>query len=168
MRAVGAVGPLPSLAPGVEVAGGAHIGRVRLELGGTYLGEQGAALQTHASAGGSFWAASGRVRGCVALLDGRFEAGPCAALELGAVHGEAHGVSDPRLGTGVLFGVAATAYAAVELTPWLAAHLELGVVAWPVQPRFTIDGLGPVYDPSPIGARGVIGLEARFGSRREP
>ncbi|MEJ7734549.1 MAG: hypothetical protein WKG00_35805 [Polyangiaceae bacterium] len=85
---------------------------------------------------------------------------PCAALELGRMHAEGYGVTNPgeaaRLWSAARVGVAGGMVA----SPWLALRMRLEAVVPLRSPRFVLGNVGIVHEAAFSGRASVI-VEAR-------
>ena len=112
---------------------------------------------------------SARYSGALAALSAclepgtrRVSGGICFGVEGGALHAVSSGVRS----NGSAFGpwLATQVAAAVEWVPtsgW-GLRLELGGAASLRRPAFAIAGIGEVYEPSRVTARGKIAVEMLF------
>jgi hypothetical protein len=153
---------LPAPAPGFGLGVLLALGANRFELGATAWLPERANLASQPSAGGEVALYAAAVRYCRSLTRGVLDLAPCAGVEAGAMVGSGVGVQTAGTAVG----------------PWLAPELGLGLTVHPI-PRFglslELDGLGvllrdrflitrggQVFEPPPLTARAVVGLDVRF------
>lgn len=113
-------------------------------------------------AGGDFWLLSTAIRGCWMLGQGHVRGGPCGQADAGAMRGRSFGVNIPdqswtpwlAVGLGPMVTMNLTARWALRATG--QASLAL------LRPRFEIDGVGLVHQPSRVSFEGGLGAEALF------
>ncbi len=173
LGAIGEYGASPAFAPGVEAAAGMAHGwlggraRVRLIASGEYYAPQTDAQQGHPeSARFQLFAVSGR--GCVSLLSGRVDIGPCLGTEFDALSGKGIGGAATfvsREGTATWVALTASILASLRLTTDLGVFLRVDGLLPLDRPRFDIvtpTGQTAVEHPSAVAAHGAFGVELRF------
>jgi hypothetical protein len=150
---------LPFFAPGAQGAIGLQLGRLRVEVLGLWLPpELEASAQTP------------RVGSRIGLLAGtlhlgyewRFSSlalGPYAGASLASLFGEARGVdATPQRNSATLGTVEAGAAASWYFLPWLGLRMEAGLGRPFSRPRFVVQGLGVVHQPSPLTGQISLGI----------
>jgi hypothetical protein len=153
-------GALPDVAVGLQAGAGITWRPIRVELAGTYWIAQQTRVGGGKGADVSF--ASGSLGAGLAFAVGPFELGPAAGVELGRIHAEAFGVSNPGEATVLWAAATAGALAGWSFEPPLALRLGIEAVVPFKRPRWVIEGVGAVDQPGPVGGRARLGLEARF------
>jgi hypothetical protein len=160
-------GSLPDVGVGGSLALGARVGRLRLELDGTYWGEQTAVTPT-GPAGAHFRLVSGNVRAAYDFRFGILSLGPL--VDAGLEGMGAQGFSGtkgtfsptefwPLLGVGGL--------AAIHLFPHFALRLVLEAELPLFRPTFVVENPPPtaptsLHHPSAAVGRALFGAEVDF------
>ncbi|MCA9625892.1 MAG: hypothetical protein KC731_43015, partial [Myxococcales bacterium] len=88
--------------------------------------------------------------------------GGCARVLLARVRAEGFGVTRPGAATGLWLGLGPGGFATVELTPWLAARVELAALVAATRPRWLLRNVGELGDPGVITLHGGLGLDVTF------
>lgn len=153
-------GTLPSAAPGISGALAVVRGRLRVELGVTYLFPRRAMIA--AESGGDIALLSAGLRGCAILRHGAIEPRLCGAVEGGAMTGTGVGVVSPTDGASPWWGLFGGAVLAWGVSPRLSLHLGVDAGLTLASPDFVIDNVGEVHRPSRALVRGALGAEWRF------
>lgn len=153
-------GTLPSAAPGLNATLAILRGRLRLELGVTYLFPRRGVNASNV--GGDIALLSAGVRGCVALLRGPIEPRLCAGVEGGAMSGTGVGLPTPASGASPWWGLFAGAAVALSLSSHLSLHFAVDAGLSVASPDFVVDDVVLVHRPSTALARGASGVEWRF------
>lgn len=151
------VGSLPGAAVGFGIAGLARYGATQFELGAGVFPDRSATLPERPSAGGDIGLVALSAGVCRALLEGLVELSPCASLELGLMHAAGFGV--PSTERASVFWAGARGGGALTLRPVkpLGLHLRVEGLVPLTAPRFLLDGVGEVHQPSP-GLRAALGV----------
>ena len=162
-RALGDVGALPRPALGVEIAAGAGVSALRVELTGTLLPGVREVTATAPDRGGEIglWAIGPRL--CYELVLGSVRALGCAGLEGGQITGDGFGATswtDTRSATWLAARIGGRVV--IELWPAASASLALEGVAPVTRPEFVLENLGRVHRPSALNARLGLGVELHF------
>ena len=99
---------------------------------------------------------------CVELPWGPVRIAPCVHLELASMHAKSFGVT--RNGEGRHFWLGGRLGPILLWSPlrWLDLTAELGAVVAPIRPRFIIENVGVVHQPSLFGLRIALGAGVRF------
>jgi hypothetical protein len=155
------VGSLPGVAPGLGAAFAVHAGPQRFEIGVGIWPGRAVALEDRRG-GLRANLVAGTAGACRSLVARPIELAPCAAVEIGRVHGESFGVTSP--GEATALWIAARGGGALFWAPIDGAGLalRLDAVVPLVAPRLVLGGVGAVHEPSPVAARGSLGVELRF------
>jgi hypothetical protein len=132
------VGSLPGISAGFGFSAAFLYGPQRFEIGAAYRPPVAGTVALHASTGGDVELITGSIGACRNLVTAPVEIGPCAAFELGRLHAEGFGVTSPGSGSAL----------------WAAAPL--------VRPRFVLQNVGSVHQPSPASGRASAGIEILF------
>lgn len=152
--------PEPSLGPGVALGVGA--GRFRAEVGGFLLPARRATIAGDETKGGDIELVAATATACWLGMFGSVEIGPCAGADLGVVHGEGFGVSEPASGELAFVALRAGALLAWSLDSRWSLELAGGPVARVGRGAFVLEGMGAVHEPAPVGARLDAGVAVRF------
>ncbi|WP_437832915.1 hypothetical protein [Sorangium sp. So ce1153] len=165
---IGDLGTMQHLGSAIEPWAGVVVGPARLEVGASFWARNTAASAARPRSGGTIGLVAGSLAACALLpplaraVRPRFEVGlPCAGFELGRMHAEGYGVSDPDEGNGLWAALRGGAAAAWVVAPWVRLRLRLEAVVPLKHPRFVLEGVGEVHEPS-VAARAALGLELAF------
>ena len=153
-------GTLPAVAPGLGATVAMLRGRLRLELGATYLFPRRAV--NAANVGGDIALLSVGLRGCALLRRGLVEPRLCGAVEGGAMMGSGVGLATPTSGASPWWGLFGSAAVAVNLSPHVSWHVAVDAGLSIASPDFVIGNVGEVHRPSQVLVRGASGIEWRF------
>ena len=153
-------GTLPAAAPGLGATVVILRGRLRLELGATYLLPRRSV--NAANVGGDIALLSVGLRGCVLLRRGVVEPRLCGAVEGGAMMGTGVGLADPASGASPWWGLFGGAAVAFNLSAHLSLHAAVDAGLSVASPDFVIGNVGEVHRPSLELVRGALGAEWRF------
>jgi hypothetical protein len=154
-----------------EVGGGAVLGPLRIDAAAMFWPERSLDTTTPSASGATTGAnvdlTAGWLGACFAppvlarLVGPRFELDvPCAALELGRMHAEGYGVSDPGEAALLWFAARAGVAGGIVASPWLALRMRLEAVVPLRSPIFELGGVGIVHQPA-FSGRATVSLEAR-------
>ncbi|WP_437721377.1 hypothetical protein [Sorangium sp. So ce861] len=159
------LGTMQRLTGAIEPWAGVVVGPVRLEAAASFWPGRRAESAAKARAGGTVDLVAGSLTACALLppleraVRPHFEVGvPCAGFELGRMHAEGYGVSDPGEGSGLWAALRSGAAASWVVAPWVRLRLRLEAVVPLERPRFVLEGVGEVHEPS-VAARAALGLE---------
>ncbi|WP_437755593.1 hypothetical protein [Sorangium sp. So ce1389] len=162
------LGTMQHLGSAIEPWAGVVVGPVRLEAGASFWAGNTAESAARPQSGGTIDLIAGSLTACALLpplaraVRPHFEVGvPCAGLELGRMHAEGYGVSDPDEGSALWVALRSGAAAAWLVAPWVRLRLRLEAVVPLKRPRFVLEGVGEVHEPS-VAARAALGLELAF------
>jgi hypothetical protein len=168
----GDVGTLPRAAFAIGGGVALTLGRFRVEGYGTYLPPQATYAATLQSLGTNVDLLAGGLRGCFFPLVGSLEAGGCAGLELGELHGHGFGPSLPNRYYSFTPSDAGGLWVAPTLSgriSWRIARafalvFDVGILVPVQRDTFVIDNLGgaALHEPGPVEGRASIGPEVRF------
>jgi hypothetical protein len=150
-------------------AGAAFVrGPLRLELTGFFAWAGQIAAPQSPSKGGWFWLGGGALSGC---YERPFDAGPrkssgavCAGVETGAMGATAYGVLSPSSNRSPWVAPFVAGLTRWAFHPRLALRLDLAASVPLIRADFTIDGVGLVHRPGPLGVRAGLGVEGLLGS----
>jgi len=157
------VGALPEVGGAFGGRVGVILGRVRVDLGGSFWPEKTATLAAHPSEGGRVRLATGEATGCYALLRNRaLELSPCLGLELGSMAASSFGAESNGSGSALWVAPLAEVEAAVPIGRYVAAWLGLAAIVPALRPPFVFDPSGTVFTAGPVVGRATVGLELRF------
>ncbi|HVH42706.1 MAG TPA: hypothetical protein VM925_10195 [Labilithrix sp.] len=161
--AAAGVGSLPGVSLGPELAAGWGIGPWR--IGGAFVYFPPAPEHVDASRGGAFSLLAVAARGCRtwAIGGGALDVGPCLAFEVGSMQGSSSGIRIPGSGTALWSAGRAGLLGAVGLGRsgvWLSLAIDAAIPI--TRPKFEVDGIGIVFQPSPAAGRASLGAELRF------
>jgi hypothetical protein len=180
----GNYGTLNVVEPGVEIAGGAVFGPLRIELSGAYWASHGISDPNPNAppASASILLLDGALRGCFrGRFTERFELDPCLAPAI--VYGSSQGVGSsagstttvsttftPEHHDGEWFAMRAELLAVWRLFGPIGLRASAGIDWTPNPPRFVLDtqqngapqGPDTLYGASTIAGRGTLGVEVRF------
>jgi hypothetical protein len=171
-------GVLPGLGFGVTARGGARFRRVRTELAisrwfsrqSTSTEGRGADVDGLSLAGwGCFravpahTAAVPRLRSALPPDDApAIEAGPCVGAEVGRLHAQSFGISDPSEGSGAYLAAGGALRLGATAADWLSLDVRFEALRVLHRPEFEVRNLGAFYEPSPWSLRAALGAEAYF------
>ena len=166
MRASGgvALGTVPGAGGLASVGGGLRWKRFQVGASFTYVAETSQAIASRPAAGGQFSLLAASLTACLAPVagEGAFEVWGCVGGEGEWMLARAYGVTTPNEAAYGWFAPILVPRLAYVPTRKLAVYLE-GVFAIPLErPRFTVEGLEPVYRVPPMGLRLALGVELRF------
>jgi len=171
VEAGGDVGTLPRAAFALGGGVGLLLGAFRLEGYGGYLFPQPAYAPQEPSIGTNIHLALGGLRGCFLPLRGELEAGGCAGLELGDLHGAGFGTLrspyaafTPSSAGGLWVAPTLQGRLAWRVAAQLALVLDLGLAVPLRRDTFVVDNLagGPLHQPAAVVGRAAFGPEIRF------
>lgn len=152
----------PAPVPVAEIAVAFLVGRHRFEA----FGFDQFSAEVDATAGGAsgatFSLTGGGFRYCYGVPFEAFEIGPCGSFEAALINGHAFGVQSPKPGHSPWLAPGLDFRAAWSAAPTFAITLALGGQVPLFHERFYVTGLGDLWRPPPIAARGLVGLEIRF------
>ncbi|WP_437506131.1 hypothetical protein [Sorangium sp. So ce1099] len=159
------LGTMQHLSSAIEPWAGVVVGPARLEAGASFWAGNTAESAARPRSGGTIGLVAGSLAACALLpplaraVGPHFEVGvPCAGFELGRMHAEGYGVSDPDEGSALWAALRGGAAAAWVVEPWVRLRLRLEAVVPLKRPRFVLEGVGDVHEPS-VAARAALGLE---------
>jgi len=112
---------------------------------------------------GRFSFLAGTLAGCLRFVQPRFELGPCASLELGAVRGQGVGATQTTSNTAPWFGLGAGAFVAIRANAWLyfPIHADAVLPVW--RPNYVFQNVpAPIFQAWSVGLRLTAGVELRF------
>lgn len=154
--------------PFVRAGGSLPLGPLRVGLAAVlaYGGWIGSAAT--ADKGGTFWLAGGALGTCYVGAPSRLAsigAGLCAGVEVGALVAQGGGVAQPGAGVAPWVTPSATALVRWAFASRWAVQLDVSLLVPIVRPRFEVEGLGLIHEPSPIAGRLGAGFELDLGGR---
>ncbi|WP_438025566.1 hypothetical protein [Sorangium sp. So ce233] len=159
------LGTMQGVSGAIEPWAGVVVGPARFEAGASFWPGTTAESAARPRSGGTVDLIAGSLTACVLLppiaraVRPHFEVGvPCAGIELGRMHAEGYGVSDPGDGSTLWVALRGGAAAAWVVAPWMRLRLRLEAVVPLKRPRFVLEGVGDVHEPS-VAARAALGLE---------
>jgi hypothetical protein len=158
----GDLGSLPKPAYGFTLALALLAGGFRFEAYGAYWPAQPSYVAAFPSDGGQVRLITGGLRACYAVVRGVLELGPCAGLELGAMHGEGFGVLSPSASDGLWFAASLTGRAAWRIIGPFGLALDVGAFVPFRRDQFFLTQLGDVHQAALVEGRAVLGPELRF------
>lgn len=167
LRAAGglALGIVPG-AGGCATGGvGLRYGRAEVSANFVYVSETSQAVFARPNAGGQFSLLGTSVLACVAPVAGSdhgLEVWGCAGGEGDWMLARAFGVTTSNETVYGWFAPVLSARVAYAPVRNFAVFLENTFVFPLVKPRFTVEGLDPVYRVPPVGLRLVLGVELRY------
>jgi hypothetical protein len=116
-----------------------------------------------ASAGGSFDLVDVGLGACArAWYERRVSPSLCAGAALLRTHASGFGVTDPSQASAWWGAAFVGGDVRVMLTPRNGLHVGFEALAPAGRPTFGLAGVGPVYRPAAIAARGTVGWEVHF------
>jgi hypothetical protein len=156
-------GLLPGASVGLELRLGWAEAHLQGELRASAWSSKSAASPADPSTGGTFDLSDAGGAGCVRALPSHFVTpAVCLGGLVMRLHGVGSGVSDPGRATAWWPGAFAEAnvYLHITVRHGLRAAAE-GIV--PIgRPTFALAGVGSVWRPSAVAARGILGWEVHF------
>lgn len=171
-------GVLPGLGFGLTARGGVRLRRFRVEaaisrwfsrettsLQGQGADVDGIALATWACfrAVPAHTAAVPRLRSALPPDDApAIEAGPCLGAEIGRLHARSFGVSDPNEGSAGYIGAGGALRLGATAADWLSLDVRFEAFRVLHRPKFEVENIGVVYEPSAWSVRAALGAEAYF------
>ncbi|WP_437633954.1 hypothetical protein [Sorangium sp. So ce854] len=165
LGAMGDLGTMQGLSSAIEPWAAVVVGPARLEAGASFWPGNTAASAARPQSGGTIDLVAGSITACALLppvaraVRPHFEVGaPCAGIELGRMHAEGYGVSDPEEGSALWAALRGGAAVAWVAAPWVRLRLRLEAVVPLERPRFVLEGVGEVHEPG-VAARAALGLE---------
>ena len=119
---------------------------------------------------GRFELAAAAVRACGSIVRGAFDVGPCLGAEIDVMTGTgaSMGPAQPTRNLGAWASALGSVLASWSFLRHAAIFLRADAFYAPLPPQFGVYSAGPsrnpidVYAPPHIGARGALGVEARF------
>ncbi|WP_437680213.1 hypothetical protein [Sorangium sp. So ce131] len=165
LAGVGDLGTMQHLSGAIEPWAGVVVGPARLEAGASFWPGTTAESSAKPQSGGTIDLVAGSLTACALLpplaraVRPHLEVDvPCAGFELGRMHAQGYGVSDPDEGSALWAALRGGAAAAWVVAPWMRLRLRLEAVVPLERPRFVLEGVGEVHAPS-VAARAALGLE---------
>jgi len=167
----GDVGTLPRATLAIDAGIAVTLGAFRLEGYGTYLTAQATYAAILPSLGTNVHLLAGGLRGCFIPLRGWIEAGGCAGLELGDLHGKGFGTLTspyyqftPSDRGGLWIAPTLTGRVSWRVAQSFALVLDVGLVVPLERDTFVIDNVGgaALHEAGPVEGRAAIGPEVRF------
>jgi hypothetical protein len=175
-------GMLQSPAPGVEAALGWAYSlprwRIRAAASGSFFLPQDSGLVTctRSSSGpcpavgesGHFNLFAAAARVCGSIVEQAFDLGPCLGVEIDVMNGAGEGPAQSIRSTGVWPSALASLLASWSFSRHLAITARAEGFYAPKPVQFVLNYVPAtsdhilVYQPSPTGARGALGVEVRF------
>jgi hypothetical protein len=152
------VGMLPAPAGGALLLARLARRPFDLELGGGFLFPRAGSLPENEDLGGDFRWAGGQLSGAVLFAD-PFRA--YLGVELGELSGEGFGVDNQYEGATLWLAGLAGVAARVPFGGDFGLDVRLGLAAPVDRPTFGLARLGPIYRPSPVSGRALVGLAFR-------
>ncbi len=152
-------GPLPGVAPGVEILGSVQVRSFRAEFGGQGFCCSDARYTAQPDVGGRFQLFSGVLRGCAISSGPGLSFPVCIGALFGFARGEGFGTAETS--------TARSAWGAIVLGPALRMPIGLRVALWVegdgiisfVRPGFHVRNLEALYVAPPGGAEVWAGVE---------
>ena len=138
------------------------IGAQTVELGVAFHPARFVGTFQRSAVGGYVDLLTGSVGTCRYFTKAPIELGPCGSFELGRLHAQGYGVTDPGDGGTLWAALEASGALAFRLVPRVALALRLGAAVPLLRPRFVLDNVGSVYQPPAVLARGSAGVEIVF------
>lgn len=167
MRAGGGVGfgAVPGAGGLASAAVGLRYKRFQASLAFSYVAETSQSIAARPTAGGQFALLATTLVACLAPVAGAdsiVEIWGCAGGEGGWMLARAFGVTASNEAVYGWFAPVLMPRVAYVPTPKVAVFFE-GAFSIPLErPRFTVEGLEPVYRVPPMGLRLLLGVELRF------
>jgi hypothetical protein len=156
------IGSIAPLSAGFGLVGTLFYGPQRFDLGLGVWPERSSTLADRPSAGGDVSLTALSAGTCRAIPAGPISLAPCGSLEIGRLSAAGFGV--PRPGSGAAPWVALKAGGMAAWEPWdsVWVTLRLEAVVPFIRPRFILEDVGAVHQPSAVAGRAAAGLEVRF------
>lgn len=162
--AAGNVGPLPTIAPGIELSAALLHKRTRVELRFAQWLPRRVSSSVRDDAGGEIDLWTLGVRGCWVPSASVVEFPLCGGIASGLMRGEGVGLGAPATTRLPWLAIDGGAAVTVRPVPYLGVWLGADVIVPITRPGFRIDDLGLVHRAGPVGGQAVLGIEARFGA----
>ncbi|HEY8079523.1 MAG TPA: hypothetical protein VIF62_35575 [Labilithrix sp.] len=150
------------VAGGAELAAGIAHRRLALEIAGAWIAPRRATVDGRSSEGASAWIGDVSARGCVMLVTGAVEAGPCGGVGVEWIVANGFGAADSHQGVATVVAPAAGLRVRVPLGATFALRAALEANVPLARPSFVIDNTGTVEKLGAVSGRAAIGAEARF------
>lgn len=165
VRALLDVGTLPRAGLGIGGIFAVGVGRLRVELTGTYWFPVEESVPGHAPAAVKVQLATGGLRGCYVWAPSDWALSACAGAELGDYRGRGFNVDDPATSHQLWSAASADLRLSRALTPWFGVFggIEPGLAI--TRPRFGVtqgEETVEVTQPGPVFLRTYIGAELSF------
>jgi hypothetical protein len=163
--AAGSAGVLPSPDVGASISVGVLGPRWRVEARAAYGPRrvQSGTLADPPGAYGRFSFLAGTLAGCMTFLPSRFELGPCASVEVGALRGQGFRVTQTTSNTSPWFGLGIGGWAAIRANAWLYFPIHADAVFPLWRPNYVFQNVPtPVFQSWFMGLRLTAGVELRF------
>jgi hypothetical protein len=156
-------GSQPGVAPRVAASIGVRFGRFAARSGVAFAAETSEPSTVLPSAGGALWLFAIETRACGSFLRaGRLDLAGCAGADVALLAARGYGVTAPARAETWSLAPAIGFEPAFLLADRFRIVLPLEL-SFPLdRPTFTIDGLGPIFRPSPVSGRVSLGLELDF------
>ena len=161
----GAVGTglLPQTAAGLQLRLGWGIGLFGAELRATGSTSTTGLSPSNPGAGGTFDLADLAAAGCARFLAARrLSPGACLGGAVMRLHGTGFGVSEPGEATAWWPGAFFEASLRLRVTTRHALRVAAEALVPIGRPTFALEGLGTVWRPDALAARGTLGWEVHF------
>jgi hypothetical protein len=156
-------GLLPGAAAGFELRLGWAENHLQAELRASAWGSKSAASSANPSAGGTFDLTDVGGAGCARVLPShRATLAFCLGGLALRVHGAGSGVSDPGQATAWWPGAFAEASVYLHLTVRHGLRVAAEGIVPIGRPTFALAGVGSVWRPAALAARGMLGWEVHF------
>jgi hypothetical protein len=155
-------GSLPRGTAGLEASAGLSVPSARFEVGASYFLSRSGSIAERSDVGATFRLVSANVRACYELRSFSVALAPC--LDGGLAWTSANGFGNIAIAhvSSVGLTVGADVMARWLVTKHLAPYVRVGGLVPLARPEFAVQGLGTVYQATPIVLRGGIGIEAQF------
>ncbi|KYF51066.1 hypothetical protein BE04_45360 [Sorangium cellulosum] len=136
------LGTMQRMSGAIEPWAGVVVGPARIEAGASFWPGRRAESAARPGTGGTIDLVAGSLTACALLPpleravrpDVEVDV-PCAGVELGRMHAEGYGVSDPGEGSGVWVALRSGAAASWVVAPWMRLRLRLEAVVPLERPR---------------------------------
>jgi len=155
-------GSLPELSPGVTLTIGIEFGAFRFGLGATLLAHQVARAVSLPSATVTVSLWTGHALAQWYPLRGAVDIGLGAGMEIGRLHGESAGVTDPGAGSHLWLAPTMETHADLHLTSWMSIAGRVAALVPLERSSLDIEGVGAMHRPSDLVVRGELGLQVLF------
>ncbi|HEY3493588.1 MAG TPA: hypothetical protein VGK73_02835 [Polyangiaceae bacterium] len=152
-----ALGALPGLAVGVSGEGGVALNRLSLRALLRYFPRQHVAVTPQS--GGDLTLAVAGARAVYALAEGVPEVALSAGVTLGWMHGSGTGVQNRDSGDLLLIAFEPGARAGYAVAPSFRLVADAALTLRVNRPRFVLEGIGEVHQPSRVGGEFGLGAE---------